>query len=86
MGLLERILQQPQASGVAGVVTVKGAHQHGDVEKGLHGSALSSVDGKAVDPGRIDSDRASRSAVISPATSTGAGGQAEPLKGHEDAK
>src|SRR5689334_5957006 len=55
------------------MVAVERPGQHGGVNEGLHGSAPSSMVGKAVEPGRIDSDRASRSAAIIPVTSTGTG-------------
>lgn len=73
VGLLGRIVQQPEAGHMAGMIAVKRAHEHGGVEESLHASAPSLLEGKAVDPGRMASLRASRSAAIMPVTSTGAG-------------
>jgi len=69
----EGVLQPPEAGRVPGVIAVEGADQHGGIEDSLHASAVSPVDGKAADPGRMDSDRASRSAAICDRGVTGVG-------------
>ena len=55
------------------VIAVEGSDQHGNIEDNLHASADSPVDGKAADPGRMGSDRASRSATIGDRGVTGVG-------------
>ena len=66
--LIERCRAEP-VSGSKGdpalsVLPIEGAEQHAGIEDSLDASAVSPVNGKAPDPGKIASDRASRSAAI----------------------
>jgi hypothetical protein len=49
----EDVLQAPEAGGGPRVIAVEGADQHGGIEDNLPASAVSPVEGKAADPGRM---------------------------------